>query len=306
MEPTHFVYLLTFTSGKVYVGMSRTDAKGLFSGRYRKHAGVARSGKNSPLYNAWRKHGAPEQTILSIHATREECALAEIDAIQVHSSMNPEFGYNLMAGGQGLNAPVGSAVYDLMRAKVWDNPERRRKSSEALKGKPLPGSALAAHKIWRESAEAKAMITSIAKRPEMRAKASTTMLRRLANGYREYLSEVQIGKPKNFTTEGRARIAAGRANWSSSEEGKARNRELMLRLRAQPANEDKRRAAHAAFLASDENKEHCRAMAAKVSKPVKDLATGEIFPSGSAAAVARGVTGPTIGYWIKKGKFTYL
>lgn len=47
-------------------------------------------------------------------------------------------------------------------------------------------------------------------------------------------------------------------------------------------------------------------MAAKVSKPVKDLLTGEVFPSGRAAAKARGVAGPTIGYWIKKGKFAYM
>ena len=135
MKQIFFVYLLTFANGKVYVGMSKTDSRGRTDNRYRQHEWTAKSGKLSPIYNAWRKHGAPVQSITSTHPTREACALAEIDAIQAYDSMNPARGYNLQPGGQGLHAPAGSAVYELMRAKVWHNPERRRKASEALKGK---------------------------------------------------------------------------------------------------------------------------------------------------------------------------
>lgn len=306
MKQMFFVYLLTFDNGKVYVGMSRTDAKGGTTARYRDHARTARYGKDLPIYHAWRKHGAPVQTILSTHATRDECALAEIDAIQTYDSMNPAHGYNLQPGGQGLHAPVGSAVYELMRAKVWNNPERRRKSAEALKGKPLPSSVQAAHKLWRESDAGRAKTAELTKRPEVRAKMSLAMTQRLASGYREYLSEVQIGKPKNITPEGKARIAAARAAWLASDEGKAKVREGALKMRANPENEAKRQAAHAKFLASDVNQAHCRAMAIRASKPVKDFATGHIYESRTAAARAFGVTGPTIGYWVKKGKFGYV
>src|ERR1700739_524077 len=116
MEPVYFVYLLTFPNAKVYVGMSKTDAKLRTDNRYKQHAWEARRGKQSPLYNAWRKYGVPPLTLLSTHATRAECALAEIDAIQAHDSMNPEFGYNLQPGGQGMNAPVGSARHELLAA----------------------------------------------------------------------------------------------------------------------------------------------------------------------------------------------
>jgi len=306
MFTTYFVYKLQFANGKLYVGMSKTDAKGRTDARYRKHAYDARRGKALPVYSAWRKHGAPAQVILSTHATRDECALAEIDAIQTLDSMNPARGYNLQPGGQGLHAPIGSAVYELMRAKVWHNPERRRKSSEALKGKPLPQSVQEAHKTWRESDAGKAKIAEITKRPEVRAKLSTAMKERATPEFRTYLSEVQRGKPKNISPEGRLRIAEGRRAWLDSDEGRASVRAGYAAMRANPENEAKRKVAADAYAKSDSNKAHCLAMAAKTSKPVKDVATGLVYESRMAAARALGVSGPTVGYWVKKGKFEYI
>lgn len=306
METTYFVYLLTFANGKVYVGMSKTDAKGGTRNRFRQHGLAAKNGKDNPVYRAWRKYGEPQHVILTTHTTREDCALAEIAAIQAYDSMNPAKGYNLMPGGQGMHAPPGSAIYELMRAKVWDNPERRRKSSEALKGRVPDDVVQLARDVWNASPECAAHLAEVARRPEVRAAASQRMYKRLDTGFRDFLRDSQIGKPKNFAPEAKARIAAGRHAYLHSAEGQARNRKLMQDLRAQPENEAKRKAAHAEFLASDWNKDHCRAMAAKVSKPVKDLATGEVFPSGRAAAKARGVSGPTILHWIKKGKFAYV
>jgi len=306
METTYFTYGLLFANGKVYIGMSKTCARGRYDNRYRQHANIAKRGKNSPIYNAWRKHGAPEQIILTKHATRDECAAAEIALIAEFESMNPAKGYNLMAGGEGLYAPPGSAVYELMRAKVWDNLERRRKSSEALKGKPLPQATQDAQRIWRESPEGKATIASVPQRADVRAKLSEAMTRRLDNGYREYLSEVQIGKPKNTSPEGKARIAAARKRWQESEAGKAQSRAVIAAVRANPKHEAKRRAAHAEFAKSDANKAHCLEMSAKARRPVRDLATGQVYESRSAAAREHAVSGPTIGYWIKKGKFEYV
>lgn len=306
MDVVHFVYLLTFANGKVYVGMSRTDARGGLSNRYKQHGHAARSGKLSPIYNAWRKHGAPVQTILSTHETRDDAALAEIDAIQARDSMNSACGYNLMPGGQGMHAPPGSAVYDLMRVKVWNNPERRRKSSEALKGKPVSDETRAAHEVWRKTPEAKAQFSEIAKRPERRAKLSAIMNRRLETGYREYLSEVQVGKPRNHSAEGKARIAAGRRAWLDSAEGKAASRRGLDTMRANPMHEAKRKAALTAYVTSDDNRAHCRAMGAAARKPVKDTSTGLVYESQRAAAKAFGVSGPTVGYWVKQGRFVYV
>lgn len=305
MGTVFFVYLLTFANGKVYVGMSKTDAHGQITNRYRQHANAAKKGERNPVYHAWRKHGAPVQSVLSSHATRDACALAEIDAIQQYDSMNPEKGYNLQPGGQGLHAPIGSAVYELMRAKVWDNPERRHKSSEALKGKPLPDSVQDAHRVWRESDAGKTMTREVTSRPEVRAKLSAAMTKRLDSGYREHLSAVQIGKPKNTSPEGRARQAAGREAWLSSDEGKAASRRGMTTMRANPENEAKRKAAAAEHSRSAANLSHCAALSRSARKPVKDLSTGQIFESRTAAAVAHGVTGPTINYWVRRGKFAY-
>lgn len=306
MNQIFFVYLLSFANGKAYVGMSRTDARGGFHNRYKKHTYVAKTGKNSPIYNAWRKHGAPAQTILSTHTTRDECALAEIDAIQAHDSMNPSRGYNLQPGGQGMHAPVGSAVYELMRAKVWDNPERRRKSSEALKGKAPPEATQAAQRAWITSDAARSAFEAMKARPEVRAKLSAINKARATPEWCAEVSARQRGKPKNISPEGKARTAAAHRAWLDSDEGRAGTAAGMRAMRANPANEAKRKAAAGAYAKSDTNKAHCLAMAAKVSKPVKDLATGEVYESRMAAARALSVTGPTIGYWVKKGKFAYI
>lgn len=286
--------------------MSKTDLRGRYDNRYRQHANVVKRGRHSPLYNAWRKHGAPPQTILSTHGTREACALAEIAAIQQYDSMNPERGYNLQPGGQGLHAPPGSAVYELMRAKVWNNPAVRRKLSEAFKDKPLSENTREAHRIWRESPEGKVSAAETSRSPEARSKLSASMQKRLANGYREYLSDVQKGVPRTLSPEGRARGSAARKAWLATEEGKATARKGAQAMRANPENEAKRKAAAAVHANSEANKSHCLAMSAAASKPVKDLATGVTYPSCSAAARALGVSAPTIGYWVKKGKFEYV
>lgn len=287
--------------------MSRTDAKGLFTGRYRDHARTAKSGKSLPVYNAWRKYGAPAQSILSTHPDRDECALAEIDAIQAHDSMNPMCGYNLQPGGQGLHAPPGSALYELMRAKVWDNPARRRKSSEALKGRPVSDATRIAHATYIQTDTAKASIAAVARRPETRAANSARMKQRLeAPDYRAWLSANQLGKPKNISAEGRARIVAGRESYAASERGKEGARRGAAIMRANPKNLDKRRKAHAAYLASDANKALCQANAARACKGVREVATGRTFASQKDAAAAFGVSRPTVNYWVRTGRFEHV
>ena len=303
MEVVFFVYALTFPNGKLYVGMSRTDAKGLTSNRYRQHAREAAIGKISPLYNAWRKHGPPEQVILSTHDTRAECAEAEIAAIREFDSTDPTKGYNLQLGGQGLHAPRGSVMHKLMQERLWGNPEVRAKLSAALKGRPLSPNTLAGHAVWRETEQAKAFIASVARRPEVRAAQSATMKERLASGYREYLSAVQLGKPKNVTPEGLARGNAKRKAWAQTPEGQAAIRRGTAALRSNPEAMAKRKANHAKYLASEANAALCRANGLKASQPVRDVRTGEVYASISGAAAALNVKSPTIHYRLRKGLF---
>lgn len=305
MATIFFVYLLTFANGKVYVGMSRTDNKGGMTVRYRRHTYAATRGTRSPLYNAWRCHGAPVQTILSTHDTREDCALAEIDAIQEHDSMNRERGYNLQPGGEGMHAPPGSAVYALMRAKVWDNPVTRKKLSDAFKGKPLSEATRAAHAEWRGSPEAHAQFAEISRRPEVRAKASERMLKRLDGGLRQYLSDVQKGRPKNISPDGKAAASAKRKAWAATPEGRAAILKGAETLR-DPAVMAKRKTGHAIYLKSEANAELCRANSVKARRPVKDERTGEVYDSIRAASLALGVKAPSIHFHIKKGRFTYV
>lgn len=287
--------------------MSKTDSKGRCTNRYRQHTRNAKNGTCSPIYNAWRKHGAPTQTIMSAHATRAECALAEIDAIQAFDSLNPVNGYNLMAGGEGLNAPAGSAVHELMRTKVWDNPEWRRKLSEAFKGRPVSPETRAGHATYIQTDEAKAIIAEISRRPETRAAIAIGMRKRLEDpDYRKWLSEHQVGKPKNISAEGRARILAGRAAYIASDEGKRKARLGLELMRAVPANMTKRKQAHAAYLASDANKAHCQANAQRNRKRVRELATGREFESQREVAEAFNVSRPTVNYWVRTGKFVQL
>lgn len=58
-------------------------------------------------------------------------------------------------------------------------------------------------------------------------------------------------------------------------------------------------------MASEVNAKLCKANAARVSRPVRDERTGAEYASIRAAAAALNVTGPSIHYWIKKGRFVY-
>lgn len=307
MGSIFFVYLLTFPNGKVYVGMSRTDARGLDTNRYRQHACAARAGKQLPLYNAWRKHGAPEMSILSRHGDRATCALAEIEAIEAYESMDTSRGYNLMPGGEGLHAPPDSAIYALMRDRVWDNPAWRRKLSDALKGRPPAQATREAQKAWRESPKGKATLAAAARTPQRRAKVSAAASRRMQDPeQRAHLSRVQIGKPKNTSPEGRQRQAAGRAAYAASARGKANARRGAAIMLSNPENVEKRKVAHAAYLQSEQNLAHCRAVALRNRKPIRIVATGQVFASRQSLADELGVSGPSVSYGVKTGKYEYL
>lgn len=115
--------------------MSRMERHGHSVSRYQEHDYSARSGVDLPIYRAWRKHGAPTEEIISRHASKNECARAEIAAIACHRSRDRSIGYNVTSGGEGVHVEGGSETYLKIGAKTWNNPEWRANISERFKGR---------------------------------------------------------------------------------------------------------------------------------------------------------------------------
>lgn len=302
----YFVYLLTFSNGKIYVGMSRTDKAGGFTTRYRDHARAAKNGKDLPVYRAWRKYGAPAQIIIGKYSTRNDCAQAEIDFIAQNDATNPEVGYNLMPGGEGMHAPKGSAMHELMRRKVWDNPEVRTKLSAAFKGKPLPAETIAASVAARKTPEGQERMRRLVwENPEVRAKLSASTTRQMAEGGAAHLAEIMrergdIRTPTQVA-EQNARVKA----FMNSPEGKDVAKRGYATMMANPENITKQRAGQDEWRASEANRENCRRIAklsaAACARPVLDLKTGIEYPSQRAMGKALGMSDGGVSLRVKNG-----
>lgn len=309
-----FVYKLEFVNGKVYIGMSRASAGGPFTNRLRGHERSAKRGSDNPVHAAWRKYGAPTQTILSQHDTREECAMAEVAAIKAHDALNPAKGYNLMAGGEGLNAPVGSAVHALMREKVWSNPERSAKLKASLRGRKPSPATLEAFREWYATPEAKAQRRAIAdalwSRPGFRDERSRSTTQQMTPEARAHLSSIHSGRADPRTAEGKAvAVEKQRAFWASPV-GQQAARDGRIAVWSKPENRAKVKAATDTWRASDRNKEQCKQMAklaaAVCSKRVRDTRTGIEYESQRAMAQALGLSDAAISMRVKAGKVTRL
>lgn len=83
------LYRLDFPNGKSYIGMTTTTARKRFQG----HAAQSTKSK-TPLYNAWRKFGAPRLVVLSVIES-EDLPATEERAIKIYRTLIP-FGYNLL------------------------------------------------------------------------------------------------------------------------------------------------------------------------------------------------------------------
>lgn len=302
----YFCYLLEFSNRKFYVGMSRIDGKGRYDNRYARHAYDARRGKNNPVYQAWREHGAPTQTILSEHATREECAKAEVAYIALFDSQNPDIGYNVQRGGMGLHAPKGSRMWELMNERVWANPVVRKKLSAANKGFPPSPQALAAAQApdvkARRHAAFKATWTD-----NRKAKASEQTRKQMTPEAREHLSVLFTGRDDPRTIEGKERQRqAAKRNMTPE-------RVASMRAKAfeNPENVAKFEAGRAAWRESEANAEHCKRiakLAGEASKRrVKHVATGIVYESCQALAEAMGYSHQSyVSRLISQGKVVRL
>jgi len=119
------LYLLEFSSGRLYVGLTR----GKLSKRIAGHKKDAfKRMRDLPIYNAWRKYGDPKISIIQ-EGSIEEIAQAEINAIIDLNCRVPN-GYNIAFGGS-----ISPMKTPECRAKLSiNNPMKRKEIREARSG----------------------------------------------------------------------------------------------------------------------------------------------------------------------------
>jgi group I intron endonuclease len=166
------LYKLAFPNGKCYIGITTVGV----ARRYQSHKDAVRKGRQTKLYNAWRKHGAPVMTVLAV-LEDSELAAAEARAVAAYDSFGPR-GYNSTPGGD-VSPMLTPGVVAKMKLAM-QTPEARARSSEARKGKAASSCARAnmsaAHKGKTHSKETRSKMSAAHKgkllSPETRARIS--------------------------------------------------------------------------------------------------------------------------------------
>ena len=163
------IYLLTFPSGKSYVGQTILAIED----RLQQHRRMAKSGTFA-VNAAWRKYGEPRVTILERVETREELDRQERFWIQELDTRAPN-GYNLTKGGLGGSPNEGRTFSEEVRQNMSRGQTGRRHSEEtkakmraAKLGKPRPAATVEKiRKQWtpeRRAQQAEIMRRNNAKR----------------------------------------------------------------------------------------------------------------------------------------------
>src|SRR3990167_5180704 len=119
----HTLYMLTFTSGKSYIGQTVRKMKT----RLTQHRYSAMHGDSQlPVHCAWRKYGEPKCSVLGNFETHDGLHQAEIDAISECGTLVPN-GYNLHFGGT-----TSPALNPIVAAKIGAK-SKGRKFSDTTK-----------------------------------------------------------------------------------------------------------------------------------------------------------------------------
>lgn len=194
------IYVITnTTNGKKYVGM--TDAP--LNVRWRRHQTAARNGKNTYFCNAIRKYG-PDVFVLEILCTcevKDEAVRLEKEYIQIFDSHNPNKGYNLTDGGEG--------VWGWRHSK-----EAKLKMSKAKKGKPSP--------YWKgriRSEETRRKMSLAKRRSEISGVNNSFFGKKHSEETRHKIGEARKGKTMSLETRlkiaKRIREIRGQKFWST-------------------------------------------------------------------------------------------
>jgi predicted GIY-YIG superfamily endonuclease len=103
------VYMAVNTlNGKSYVGQT-VD----FQRRVRTHMSDAEHGRMTPLCSAMRKYGASNFVFVPIEYCADKAAMdqTEREAIALYQTQDPEIGYNVADGGDGIGVDGANAVH---------------------------------------------------------------------------------------------------------------------------------------------------------------------------------------------------
>lgn len=115
----HSVYVITFSNGKQYVGVTSNVVK-----RLAEHKSADR-----PVGRAMHKHSYTYEVAFT--GSRKDCFAREVELIAELDTMSPA-GYNLTPGGDGV--PLTDDVREKLSQSAkrqWDSPEGRAKQVEA-------------------------------------------------------------------------------------------------------------------------------------------------------------------------------
>jgi group I intron endonuclease len=133
-----YVYLHTSPSGKSYVGQTRGKLVNRWCDQVKITRWPRHAGYRYPLSRAIRKYGSKafEHQVLAVAKSKEELDNLERVWIILLQTRNPEYGYNITAGGEGNPGLKHSAAI-------------RQKISRNRKGKAVGNTNAAGH-VWTD------------------------------------------------------------------------------------------------------------------------------------------------------------
>jgi len=187
-----FIYAIrNKTNGKVYIGKTERS----LNRRWKQHLCEANRGMGFRLHRAIRKYGADAFTVslLSTAATRDQLKELERDFIVKYCSINPNLGYNLTDGGDGLGGFKHST-------------ETRQRMRVAKLGKPRSDDfRLKMHQIMLGRKLSVEHIRHISESHKGKSRAPFTL------EHRDHMSQAQRGKRLSDETKHRiAQTLSGR------------------------------------------------------------------------------------------------
>lgn len=163
------IYLLSFASGKRYVGQTQRS----LAVRISQHRRMVKYGSLLPVHCAWRRHGEPEITVLCESANIQSLHDAETAFIEKLRTLSPH-GYNVGLGGEtapskspevaakiadkatgrGHRSDVKEQIKASMKER-WNDPEYRKRVLEGVAASFTPARRAQMAEITRKRMKGK-------------------------------------------------------------------------------------------------------------------------------------------------------
>jgi len=186
----HIYCILNRVNGKVYIGKSIRN----FGVRENEHFKSALDGKTgcSYLFNAIRKYGreAFEIYLVSGWASSSDDLNAQEKAfVSKYRANEPQFGYNLTAGGDGMNSPSPEVRQKMRLAKLG---KKQAPEAIAKRAKAMVGNTNCLGRV--QSSEERAMRSSTSTKPMLGKQHSLETRQKISKS----VSEVITGEANPF------------------------------------------------------------------------------------------------------------